>query len=82
MGIKKFVNSVKETLKLDSFEKKGKKKSLKILLKKLNDKNVKLKSKLDNKKIDKKQKKSIEEELEIISVQISNGNKILKKLNS
>ena len=32
MGIKKFINSVKESLGLDEFEKAGKKKSIKRLL--------------------------------------------------
>ena len=82
MGIKKFINNVKESLGLDEFNKKGKKKSIKSLLKKLNEKKEKINSKLENKKINKKDKKEILEELDIINIQLQNGEKILNKLNS
>lgn len=59
MGIKKFINSVKESLGLDEFDKKSKKKAVKSLLKKLNEKQAKLLVLLDNKKINKKQKKRV-----------------------
>jgi ribosomal protein L30E len=82
MGIKKFINSVKESLGLDEFDKKSKKKAVKSLLKKLNEKQAKLLVLLDNKKINKKQKKEFQEELDIINVQIHNGEKILNKLDA
>jgi hypothetical protein len=75
---KKFINSVKEYLGLHDFEKKGKKKSVAILLEKL-----KLKYDEINKEIEKKSdKKELIEELEIISLHIKKAEKILEKLNS
>ena len=82
MGIKNFIETVKESLGLDDFEKKNKKKSIKSLLKKLNDKKAKLAVELNNKKTSKKQKKEFEEELDIINIQIKNGEKILSKLEA
>jgi len=82
MGIKKFIENVKESLGLDDFKNKSKKKSIKNLLKKLYDKKTKIVSKLDNKKINKKDKKVLIEELDIINLQVKNGEKILNKLNS
>ncbi len=81
MGIVKFINSVKESLGLDEFKKKGKKKSIKSLLKKLNSRKEKIKNALD-KKVDKKVAKELKEELVIISIQIKKGKKILDKLNA
>ncbi len=82
MGIKKFIENVKESLGLDEFKKKSKKKSIKSLLKKLNDKKEKITLALENKNINKKDKKILLEELDIITIQIQNGDKILNKLNS
>lgn len=82
MGIKEFIENVKESLGLDEFKKKSKKKSIKNLLKKLNDKKEEITLKLAGKKINKKDKKVLLEELAIINVQIKNGDKILNKLNS
>ena len=81
MSIKKFIQSVKESLGLNDFEKAGKKKSVKNLLKKLRDREEKILKSL-KKKIEKKEKKELKEELDIILVQIKNGKKILEKLNS
>ncbi|WP_373000899.1 hypothetical protein [Sulfurimonas sp.] len=81
MSIKKFIESVKESLGLNEFEKAGKKKSVKNLLKKLHDREDEILKSL-KKKIEKKEKKDLKEELDIISVQIKNGKKILEKLNS
>ena len=81
MGIAKFINSVKESLGLDEFEKTGKKKSIKSLLKKLNARKEKINKAL-NEKIDKKVKKELKEERDIIACQIKKGEKILDKLNS
>jgi len=81
MGIKKFINSVKESLGLDEFEKTGKKKSVKRLLEKLKTRREILDT-VPKKKLDKKEKKELKEELAIISLQIKKGEKILDKLNS
>lgn len=87
MGVAKFINSVKESLGLDEFKKKGKKKSIKTLLKKLDLRKEKIEKKLSV-KVDKKDKnalkavKELNEELAIVSVQIKKGNKILDKLTT
>ena len=81
MHIKKFINSVKESLGLDEFEKAGKKKSIKRLLEKLKSKKNIL-DKTAKKKLDKKEKKELKEELAIITLQIKKGEKILDELNS
>ena len=59
----------------------AKKKSIKILLKKLNDKKEVLEKALKEQD-EKKDKKELEEEKEIIICHIEKGEKILKKLNS
>ena len=81
MGIKKFIDSIKESLGLDEFEKAGKKKSIKRLLEKLRARKEIL-SKVPKKKLNKKEKKELKEELAIISLQIKKGEKILDELNS
>ncbi len=81
MGIKKFIESVKESLGLDEFEKSGKKKSIKRLLEKLKSKKEIL-DKVPKKKLDKKEKKVLNEELAIITLQIKKGEKILHELNA
>ena len=81
MGIKKFINSVKESLGLDEFEKAGKKKSIKRLLEKLRSRKEML-NKAPKKKLNKKEKKELEEELAIITLQIKKGEKLLDDLNS
>ena len=81
MSIKKFIASVIESLKLDGFEKSGKKKSIKRLLEKLEFR----KEILNNtckKKLNKKEKKELKEELAIITLQIKKGEKILNELNT
>ena len=80
MGIKKFINSVKESLGLDEFEKAGKKKSIKRLLEKLRSRKEIL-NKVPKKKLDKKELKELKEELEIITLQIKKGEKILNEVN-
>jgi len=79
VSIKKFVDSVKKSLGLEEFKKKGKKKSVKALLKKLCERKKKI-TKAAAKKISKKEKHELDEELEIITLQIAKGEKILKKL--
>jgi len=78
MGVKKFIESVKESLGLDEFKISGKKKSLKSLLKKLHVKKEKIEKSLE----EKLEKKELKEELAIISLQIKKGNKMLDKLNA
>lgn len=80
MSIKKFMESVKETVGLIESGKETKKKSMKNLLKKLSKKQEAT-EKLLQTNLDKKKKKGIEEELQIIVCQIKKGNKILEKLN-
>jgi len=80
MSIKKFIESVKESLNLDEFEKTGKKKSIKRLLEKLKTRKEIL-DKVPKKKLDKKELKELKEELDIISLQIKKGEKILDELN-
>lgn len=81
MGIKKFFENVKDTLGLESSAKEGKKKSIKNLLKKLNQKKEAT-EKLLKSKPSKKGKNELEEELKIINCQIKNGKKVLQKLES
>ena len=81
MSIKKFIASVIESLKLDGFEKAGKKKSIKRLLEKLKSrKEILLQT--PKKKLDKKERKALKEELAIITLQIKKGEKILDELNT
>ena len=79
MNIKKFIKSVKSTLGLKGFNQEGKKKSLKELLKKLNKRKKSITSFL-KRSLDKKKEKELKEELDIISLQIKKGKKILYKL--
>lgn len=81
MGVKKFVQSVTEFLGLEYSKKLSKKKSVKSLLKKLYSKKDAINKSL-NGKIDKKRKKELLEEKDIILFQIKKGEKILNKLNS
>lgn len=81
MSVKKFIELVSETLGLDDFKKASKKKSIKNLLKKLNAKKEAIEKKLKV-KLNKKKKKELVEEKEIILFQIKKGNTILKKLDT
>ena len=81
MGIKKFIKKVRSTLGLHDYKIEGKKKSLKDLIKKLNNKKKSIKKSLDNTS-SKKEKKVLNEELEIITCQIKKGKKILHDLYS
>ena len=80
MGIKKFIKKVKSTLGLNNYEVEGKKKSLKDLLKKLNRRKKLIKKSLEN--ANKKEKKELNEDLDIITCQIKKGKNILHKLYS
>lgn len=77
MGIKKFIYKVTTTLGLRGFEVNGKKKAIKSLLKKLKDRRLTLYKSIKNELSDDKK-----EELEIITLQIDKGKKLLNKLNS
>jgi sortase (surface protein transpeptidase) len=79
MGFKKFIKKVKHTLGLNDYAVEGKKKSLKDLLKKLNKRKRSINKALKN-PLDKKEKKELKEELEIVSLQIKKGKKILHEL--
>jgi HPt (histidine-containing phosphotransfer) domain-containing protein len=79
MGIKKFIKNVQATLGLEDINKEGKKKALKDLLKKLRKRQRNIIESLKG-PLEKKEKKEMEEELEIISLQIKKGKKILYKL--
>jgi hypothetical protein len=81
MSVKKFIADVKNYLGLDDFKKSGKKKSIKRLLEKLKARKEIL-DKVPKKKLDKKEKKELKEELAIITFQIKKGGKILDVLNS
>lgn len=81
MSIKKFIASVIESLKLDGFEKTGKKKSIKRLLEKLGSRK-KILLQTPKKKLAKKEKKALKEELAIITLQIKKGEKLLDELNT
>ena len=76
MGINKFIKQARAILGLQDKEKEDKKKYLKKVLKKLNNRKRDIKSLLDD-NIDKKE---LQEELEIISLQIKKGKKILYTL--
>ena len=80
MGIKKFIESVRESLNLDECEKIGKKKSIKRLLEKLRSRKEIL-DKVPKKKLNKKEKKELKEELSIITLQIKKGENILDEFN-
>ncbi len=81
MGIKKFIKSVQSTLGLEDYKKESKKKSLKDLLKKLNKRKKSITASLKATE-DKKEKKGLEEELDIVTLQIKKGKKILYRLYS
>lgn len=81
MSIKKFIKKVKSLLDLDNYSVENKKKALKDLLKKLRKRKNSIKISLKT-SLDKKEKKNLNEELEIISLHIKKGKKILKDLYS
>jgi len=83
MKAKKFIGSVREFLGLEDNEDKGKKKSLKILLEKLEKKRVRVANKLSN--IDKSESDERDElklDLSVIDAKIKKGRVILEKLQS
>lgn len=77
MGIKKFIYKVTTTLGLTGFKINGKKKAIKNLLKKLKERRLNL-----YKSVKKELSEDQKEELDIITLQIDKGKKLLNKLNS
>ena len=72
---------VKHSFGLGYYKIEGKKKTLKDLLKKLNKRKRELKKLLKDTSV-KKEKKELQEELEIVSLEIKKGKEILYKLYS
>jgi len=81
MGIKKFIKKTKHALGLDNCAIEGKKNRLKALLKKLRERKKDINKLLEG-SLGKKEKKELKEELDIVSVQIKKGKKILHELYS
>lgn len=81
MGIKKFIKKAKHMLGLNDYGIEGKKKALKDLLKKLRERKKSITKSLEA-SLGKKEKKDLEEELKIVSLQIKKGKKILHELYS
>jgi len=81
MGIKKFIKNAKQSLGLHDCETEGKKKKLKALLKKLRERKKSITRSLEA-SLGKKEKKDLEEELKIVSLQIKKGKNILHELYS
>jgi len=79
MGIKKFIKKVQHTLGLNNYVIENKKKSLKDLLKKLNERKKIIKKSL-KKPLDTKAEKELNEELDIVCLQMKKGKKMLHKL--
>jgi len=80
MSIKKFIKQVRKILQLDNFESRGKKKSLKVLLEKLEARKKALRA-MPRKELDIKERKALKEEEEIISLQIKKGKEILENID-
>ena len=79
MGIKKFIKKLEHTLGLNNYVVENKKKALKDLLKKLNERKKVIKKSL-KKSLASKEEKELNEELDIICLQIKKGKKILHTL--
>ncbi|MDY0116585.1 MAG: hypothetical protein RBR59_03285 [Sulfurimonadaceae bacterium] len=79
MKISKFIEITKEYLHLGNFEKASKKKSIKILLKKLRTKRKEIKKQIQEQK-EELSTKELEDELGIVCWQIKKGKELLKKL--
>ena len=79
MGIKKFIKKVQLSLGVNNYVIENKKKSLKDLLKKLNERKKIIKKSL-KKPLESKEEKELNEELDIICLQLKKGKKMLHKL--
>ena len=80
MGIKNFITDVVQFLGLHHFVVSGKKKSIKNLLKKLKKRRLLIYRSFQN-ETDEKKINELQEELDIVSLQIQKGKKLLNKLN-
>lgn len=81
MKIKKFIKSVANFLGLGDYKIEGKKKALKDLIKKLNKRKREMKKMVKESSL-KKEKKELEEELDIVSLELKKAKAILYKLYS
>lgn len=81
MGTKKFISNIQSYLGLKDNKKMSKKKALKDLLKKLNVRKLSIMKSLEGSLV-KKEKKELKEDLDIISLQIQKGEKLLNDLSS
>ncbi|WP_309496099.1 hypothetical protein [Sulfurovum sp.] len=81
MGTKKFLSNIQSYLGLKDNKKMSKKKALKDLLKKLNVRKLSIMKSLEGSLV-KKEKKELKEDLDIISLQIQKGEKLLNDLSS
>ncbi len=79
MRAKKFIKGVKAFLRLGDYKVEGKKKAIKDLLKKLSRRKIVVKKMLEG-SLEKGRKKELKEELEILTLEIKKGKKILYKL--
>ncbi len=80
MGFKKILKDAMNFLDLDNFSVEGKKKTIKNLLTKLENRKKSIKKELHKAK-SKKEKKHLEEDLELVSLQIKKSKKYLDKLD-
>lgn len=79
MGAKKFITKLTEFLGLEVMESTKKKKTLKKIIRNLENKKIQIHKSLD-KKINKKRRKLLEEEYEIVSIHLKKGKKLLHEL--
>jgi len=82
MGIKKFIKKAKHVLGLHDCHVEGKKEKLKALLKKLSERKKSINKSLKGSTLEKKETKELKEELDITSLQIKKGKKLLHELYS
>ena len=81
MGVKKFIQSVLESLNMKNFELVGKKKSLKKLLQKLKKRRVQILSELEF-ETNQEKRDLIKEELSLITFHIKKGKEKLNELKN
>lgn len=77
MGIQNFVKSIKSSLVLKDSKNEDKKKSLKILIEKLQHRQKSMMKSLESSQ----ENKELKEELQIVSLQIKKGNRLLTNLS-
>jgi len=81
MGIKHFIKNAQSNLGLKNFKKENKKKSLNSLLKSLKSRKKTITNALET-SLKKKEIKEFQEEIDILSLQIRKGEKLLYDLNT